>query len=75
MSVGVGPTMGPVLCKKLESCSPSSEGGCMTAWLADSVIRGIDGKEKSTPAKRFRALRKGSLTSKLARVSPKGPQT
>eukprot|EP00967_Tisochrysis_lutea_P007530 scaffold8981_cov20-Tisochrysis_lutea.AAC.1 len=45
------------------------------AWLADSVIRGIDGKEKSTPAKRFRALRKGSLTSKLARVSPKGPQT
>eukprot|EP00983_Pelagomonas_calceolata_P080600 1155216-Pelagomonas_calceolata.AAC.1 len=31
-------------------------------------------KEKSTPAKRPRALRKGSLTSKPERVSPKGPQ-
>eukprot|EP00983_Pelagomonas_calceolata_P074800 1152702-Pelagomonas_calceolata.AAC.1 len=31
-------------------------------------------KEKSTPAKRPRALRKGSLASKLERVSPKGPQ-
>eukprot|EP00983_Pelagomonas_calceolata_P117011 1160375-Pelagomonas_calceolata.AAC.2 len=32
-------------------------------------------KEKSAPAKRPRALRKSSLTSKLARVSPKGPPT
>eukprot|EP00983_Pelagomonas_calceolata_P041759 1138199-Pelagomonas_calceolata.AAC.2 len=32
-------------------------------------------KGKSTLAKRPRALRKGSLTSKLARISPKGPQT
>eukprot|EP00983_Pelagomonas_calceolata_P033840 1060312-Pelagomonas_calceolata.AAC.1 len=32
-------------------------------------------KEKSTLAKRPRALREGSLTSKLERVSPKGPQT
>eukprot|EP00983_Pelagomonas_calceolata_P093914 1157828-Pelagomonas_calceolata.AAC.3 len=32
-------------------------------------------KQKSTPAKRLRAFRKGSLTSKLARVPPKGPQT
>eukprot|EP00983_Pelagomonas_calceolata_P086212 1156718-Pelagomonas_calceolata.AAC.5 len=31
-------------------------------------------KEKSTPVNRPRALRKGSLTSKLARVSPKGPE-
>eukprot|EP00983_Pelagomonas_calceolata_P058519 1145525-Pelagomonas_calceolata.AAC.2 len=31
-------------------------------------------KRKSTPAKRPRALRKGSLTSKLEKVSPKGPQ-
>eukprot|EP00983_Pelagomonas_calceolata_P096697 1158160-Pelagomonas_calceolata.AAC.4 len=31
-------------------------------------------KEKSTPAKRPRALRKGSLTSKLERVSPEGHQ-
>eukprot|EP00983_Pelagomonas_calceolata_P134244 1162040-Pelagomonas_calceolata.AAC.1 len=31
-------------------------------------------KEKPTPAIRPRALRKGSLTSKLARVPPKGPQ-
>eukprot|EP00983_Pelagomonas_calceolata_P065521 1148614-Pelagomonas_calceolata.AAC.4 len=31
-------------------------------------------KEKYTPAKRPHALRKGSLTSKLERVSPKGPQ-
>eukprot|EP00983_Pelagomonas_calceolata_P124823 1161146-Pelagomonas_calceolata.AAC.7 len=29
---------------------------------------------KSTPAKRPRALRKGSLTNKLERVLPKGPQ-
>eukprot|EP00983_Pelagomonas_calceolata_P005717 187966-Pelagomonas_calceolata.AAC.1 len=32
-------------------------------------------KEKSMPAKTPRALRKGFLTSKLERVSPKGPQT
>eukprot|EP00983_Pelagomonas_calceolata_P012505 401255-Pelagomonas_calceolata.AAC.1 len=32
-------------------------------------------KEKTTPAKRPCALRKGSLTSKLEKVSPKGPQT
>eukprot|EP00983_Pelagomonas_calceolata_P038367 1136786-Pelagomonas_calceolata.AAC.4 len=32
-------------------------------------------KEKTTPAKRPRALRRGSLTSKLGRVSRKGPQT
>eukprot|EP00983_Pelagomonas_calceolata_P107820 1159388-Pelagomonas_calceolata.AAC.30 len=32
-------------------------------------------KEKSMLAKRLCALRKGSLTSKLARISPKGPQT
>eukprot|EP00983_Pelagomonas_calceolata_P107337 1159332-Pelagomonas_calceolata.AAC.11 len=32
-------------------------------------------KEKSTPAQRPRALRKGYLTSKLESVSPKGPQT
>eukprot|EP00983_Pelagomonas_calceolata_P041849 1138229-Pelagomonas_calceolata.AAC.8 len=31
-------------------------------------------KEKSAPAKRPRALRTGSLTSKIERVSPKGPQ-
>eukprot|EP00983_Pelagomonas_calceolata_P069303 1150319-Pelagomonas_calceolata.AAC.6 len=31
-------------------------------------------KGNSTLAKRPRALRKGSLTSKLERVSPKGPQ-
>eukprot|EP00983_Pelagomonas_calceolata_P058043 1145339-Pelagomonas_calceolata.AAC.3 len=42
-------------------------------------VRAVTGdgkrKEKFTPAKRLHALRKGSLTSKLARVSPKGPQT
>eukprot|EP00983_Pelagomonas_calceolata_P082236 1155857-Pelagomonas_calceolata.AAC.8 len=32
-------------------------------------------KKKYVPAKRPRAFRKGSLTSKLARGSPKGPQT
>eukprot|EP00983_Pelagomonas_calceolata_P005056 164771-Pelagomonas_calceolata.AAC.1 len=31
-------------------------------------------KKKSMPAKRPRALKKGSLASKLERVSPKGPQ-
>eukprot|EP00983_Pelagomonas_calceolata_P025360 795447-Pelagomonas_calceolata.AAC.1 len=32
-------------------------------------------KVKSTPTKRLHALKKGSLTNKLARVSPKGSQT
>eukprot|EP00983_Pelagomonas_calceolata_P011519 372342-Pelagomonas_calceolata.AAC.1 len=31
--------------------------------------------QKSAPARKPRALREGSLPSKLARVSPKGPHT
>eukprot|EP00983_Pelagomonas_calceolata_P022242 699201-Pelagomonas_calceolata.AAC.1 len=44
-------------------------------WATSRLWHMAGKKKKSGPAKRPRALRKGSLTSKLAKVSPKGPQT
>eukprot|EP00983_Pelagomonas_calceolata_P039017 1137007-Pelagomonas_calceolata.AAC.3 len=59
--------------KLVESCDIEHHPpGC---WL-DLLPLGVrleKKKEESTPAKRPRAFRKGSLTSGLARVSPKGP--
>eukprot|EP00983_Pelagomonas_calceolata_P075000 1152806-Pelagomonas_calceolata.AAC.3 len=44
---------------------------------AQDALQWHSHKEKKSlrQPKRLRAIRKGSLTSKLARVSPKGPQT
>eukprot|EP00983_Pelagomonas_calceolata_P004424 143952-Pelagomonas_calceolata.AAC.1 len=47
---------------------------CAEIRVKDTVKLKRERKEKSTPAKSPRALRKGSLASKLERVSPKGPQ-
>eukprot|EP00983_Pelagomonas_calceolata_P122774 1160938-Pelagomonas_calceolata.AAC.15 len=44
------------------------------AYKHDPLGNTVKRKEKSTLAKRPRALRKGSLTSKLERVSPEGTQ-
>eukprot|EP00983_Pelagomonas_calceolata_P026189 822529-Pelagomonas_calceolata.AAC.2 len=44
-------------------------------WKSKSKILPWNEKKKFRPAKRPCAFRKGSLISKLARVSPKGPQT
>eukprot|EP00983_Pelagomonas_calceolata_P057202 1144962-Pelagomonas_calceolata.AAC.1 len=48
----------------------ASQASVFTVFDLNQVRAPKKKKEKSTPAKRPRALRKGSLTSKLARVSP-----
>eukprot|EP00983_Pelagomonas_calceolata_P052348 1142811-Pelagomonas_calceolata.AAC.5 len=39
------------------------------------IEKEVKRKEKKRPAKRSLVLKKGPLTSELARVSPKGPRT
>eukprot|EP00983_Pelagomonas_calceolata_P059346 1145878-Pelagomonas_calceolata.AAC.5 len=46
-----------------------------TDFVTNVLLEEKNRQEKYTPARRLHALRKGSLTSKLARVSPKGSQT
>eukprot|EP00983_Pelagomonas_calceolata_P017540 549600-Pelagomonas_calceolata.AAC.2 len=54
-----------------EAVKHSDEG----AWRSSCGIPIVALEEKSSPSKRPRGSRKGPLTSKPARVSPKGPQT
>eukprot|EP00983_Pelagomonas_calceolata_P041945 1138274-Pelagomonas_calceolata.AAC.1 len=69
---GVGRCMFATPSKHCEGCVNTV---AMKGSKLCSVQNGCGMKGNSTPAKTPRALRKGSLTSKLARVSPKGPQT
>eukprot|EP00983_Pelagomonas_calceolata_P086178 1156712-Pelagomonas_calceolata.AAC.5 len=59
------------ICNRSFDMEHTMAGACAGHWISGARKK----KEKYMLAKRPRALRKGFLTSKLARVSPKGPPT